>query len=178
MKTRIEVASGAALSIIENLMQLYNYDLSQWYPIQLTPDGRFKLRPKTAYWARSDVHPYLIHHAGELAGFAVIDGDVYHPDSDYSLGYFFLTRRFRGAGVADDALRDILMRHPGRWEIYHLTANIAADRFWQRVLPCHDPQLRREARQLDGDDCVLFCLDIASPSRAQHSPAQRHYQAG
>lgn len=160
MTTRIEAASGAALTIIENLMQLYNYDLSQWYPIQLTADGRFKLRPKTAYWARSDVHPYLIHHDGELAGFAVIDGETHHADSHYSLSYFFIARRFRGLGVADIALRDLMANHPGRWEIYHLAINTAAARFWQRVLPMHDPKLHREACSLDGDDCVLFCLDV------------------
>ena len=96
----IERAAPDDLPRIENLMQFYNYDLSEWTPVAFAHEGRYQLRPKAPYWAQEDVHPFLIWVGDELAGFAVVDGEFDQGDSDHKMGYFFLGRGFRGDGVA------------------------------------------------------------------------------
>lgn len=66
----------AEFDCIEQLMQLYMYKPSQWYPLAVQSDGRFKLQPKAEYFARSAVHPYLLYMDSELIGFAVVDDEL------------------------------------------------------------------------------------------------------
>ena len=42
----IERAAPDDLPRIENLMQFYNYDLSEWTPVAFAHEGRYQLRPK------------------------------------------------------------------------------------------------------------------------------------
>jgi predicted acetyltransferase len=127
-------ATADDLPRIENLMQFYNYDLSEWYPVEFAAHGLYAIRPKQAYWAKPDVVPYKVLVAGHWAGFAVVDDEVVDPASHHNLGYFFVARRYRGLGVGRRLAETILREHAGRWEIYHLEANQAARRFWPRVI--------------------------------------------
>jgi predicted acetyltransferase len=132
---RVSPAVGADLVCIERLMQFYNYELSAYYPIDFSPDGRMVISDKADYWASAGVHPYLIHVGAALAGFAVVDGEVILPASQHSLGYFYVARRYQGQGVARVALQTLLARHPGSWEIYYLERNLQAAAFWSKALP-------------------------------------------
>lgn len=132
---RVTRAGPDDLPRIENLMQFYNYDLSEDYPVEFAEHGLYALRPKQAYWAQPTVVPYLLRVAGHLAGFAVVDQEVVEPSSTYSLGYFYVARRYRGQGLGLPLAATVMRQHPGRWEVYHLARNRAAQRFWPRVLP-------------------------------------------
>ncbi len=123
-------AHGLDLNCIENMMQFYNYDLSQWYPIEFDVGGLYKIRSKAEYWANPRTLPYLIRVNDSLAGFAVVDHENVHPESAFNLGYFFVARRYRGQGIATAAFSALLPRFPGLWEVYHLGLNEAAARFW------------------------------------------------
>lgn len=127
-------ASAEDLPRIENLMQFYNYDLSEWCPVEFSPTGHYALRPKDAYWAKLSVRPYLAKIDGEIAGFAVVDDEVQDPGTEFNLGYFFLGRRYRGSGAAQDLLRLLFERHPGRWEVYFFASNLPAARFWPKAI--------------------------------------------
>jgi predicted acetyltransferase len=131
---KLREARGPDLCCIENMMQFYNYELSRWYPIEFDSAGLFAIRSKTDYWANPRVVPYLIRVDDKLAGFAVIDDEVLHSQSEYSLGYFFVARRYRGRGVGTSAFKELLHRFPGAWEVYHLAQNEAAARFWPLAL--------------------------------------------
>ena len=48
------------LRCIEGLMQFYNHELSQWYPVEFGDAGLYAIRSKAEYWARPDVRPYLL----------------------------------------------------------------------------------------------------------------------
>jgi predicted acetyltransferase len=127
-------AKGEDLACIEGLMQFYNYELSQWYPVEFGARGLYAIRSKAEYWARPDVRPYLLKTAQGLAGFAVVDGEVVDPDCQHNLGYFFVGRRYRGQGLAAQAVSALLQRFPGAWEIYHLALNTQARGFWPVAL--------------------------------------------
>jgi predicted acetyltransferase len=119
---------------IENLMQFYNYDLSEWYPIDFASHGLYALRPKQPYWSKSTVVPYVVRVGGHLAGFAVVDEEVVDAESNYNMGYFFIARRYRGLGLGLHLAKSVVRRHIGRWEVYHLEKNAAAKRFWSKAI--------------------------------------------
>lgn len=166
---RLRRATAADHSRIENLMQFYNYDLSESYPLSFDETGLYALRPKQAYWSTPTVHPYLIDVDGELAGFAVVDQEVVAPTSTFNLGYFFVGRRFRQKGIGKQIVCQLLQRYPGTWEIYHLRENEAARRFWSSVIATAGIVDANITEQLiDGEMCVLYTF--ASTGLAQTNP--------
>lgn len=133
--TPISPTDLAGLACIENLMQFYNYELSQWYEIEFASNGLYPIRSKASYWAQAGVMPWLIHVDGQLAGFAVVDAEVIDSASQYNLGYFFIARRYRGRGVGKAAFEQLLARFAGAWEVYYLVKNQVAAGFWASILP-------------------------------------------
>ena len=145
------------LPLIENLMQFYNYDLSELCPVEFSPSGLYALQPKAQYWAKISVKPYVAKVHGEIAGFAVIDDEVQDSASEFNLGYFFLSRRYRGSGVAQEMIRQLFARHPGRWEVYFFAANTPAARFWPKAIALERCQnLTMHDTVVDGLDCRLY----------------------
>jgi len=130
----LQEAQPSDLSRIENMMQFYNYELSEWYPIEFDTTGRYHVSSKTAYWANQRTQPFVIRVNAHLAGFAVVDDELVHPQSTYNLGYFFVARRYRHQGIGAAMLSALLRRCPGRWEVYHLAGNEAAGGFWPAAL--------------------------------------------
>ncbi len=136
-------------TVIEQMMQFYMYDLSQWYPLVLNESGMYTLSPKADYWADAATIPYLIDVNDELAGFAVVDGDRIDQQTDFNLGYFFIMPRYRGQGVGKAAFQQIVQRHIGQWEIYFLSQNQLAAHFWPNAIQMVT------GHEVMGTECVI-----------------------
>ncbi len=154
-------AAAKDLPCIENMMQFYNYDLSESVPIDFAAHGLYQIQPKGAYWAQFLVAAFLIKVDGELAGFAVVDNELLEVDSQYNMGYFFVARRYRGSGVGRIVAAKLLEKFPGKWEIYHLKNNQPARRFWHSWLYAAAVDALVVAdREIYGEPCVLYRFRI------------------
>lgn len=150
-------ATAADLPRIENLMQFYNHDMSEWYPASLGSHGLYDLRPKQPYWANPNTRPYIARVAGDLAGFAVVDDEVTDSRSQFNLGYLFVARRYRGMGLGGRWVKAMLGQHPGEWEVFHYTANRPAGVFWPRAIAAAATEgLRVEEMTIDDAACKLY----------------------
>jgi predicted acetyltransferase len=152
----LRAADRAQWPVIENLLQFYNYELSAWYPIPFGDDGRIAIAAKSDYLGQPGTQAWLILADDELAGFAVVDDELVDPRNDLNLGYFFVSRRFRGRGVGAAAFGGLLARYPGAWELYFLARNRAAAAFWPRAFEragVRDVAVSDEF--LHGEDCVM-----------------------
>ncbi len=82
-------------------------------------------------------HPMLILHAGMPAGFAIVARGASRPGRspvDYRMAEFFVGRAHRRLGVGAGAVRLLLDRFPGHWEIVEMLRNPPAVAFWRRVV--------------------------------------------
>ena len=69
------------------------------------------------------------------AGFAMVARDNHASrQSDYRMAEFFIDRSHRRRGIGRSAVRLILDRFAGRWEIVEYTRNPAAVQFWRNVV--------------------------------------------
>jgi predicted acetyltransferase len=134
LDTSITAAGADDLARIENLMQFYNYDMSEWLPVDFGPNGLYPIRSKQRYWQQRGVQPYLARVGGELAGFAVVDDECLEPGPQFNVGYFFVARRYRGRGLGHRLAEEVFSRHPGTWQAYHYTCNEPARRFWPKAI--------------------------------------------
>ena len=142
---------------IEKLMQFYMYDLSEWIPLSFDEEGNFFIRPKDEYWAHAGTHAFFIEVDGETAGFATVDTDVVDADTNFSIGYFFVSRRFRGIGSGAIAAEMLLQRFPGMWQIFHVNINVVACTFWEKMVPrLSQGDFSKRMQDIDGYDCTLY----------------------
>jgi predicted acetyltransferase len=159
----VRPALSTELACIENMMQFYNYDLSESLPVDFAETGLYALRPKEQYWSKPGVAPFVIYVDDELAGFAVVDDEVTQPESRYNMGYFFIARRYRGRGVGKQVASRIFAQFPGAWEIYFYSNNKAASRFWNAAIA--KPSARDvavSAQIIDGEPCTLFSFSTGA----------------
>jgi predicted acetyltransferase len=115
---------------IERLWQLYSHDMSEVRGTLPNEEGAFKAGRLPTYFGTPDAAAYLISYRGAPVGFAFVSG---LSGETRSIGDFFVVRAARRQRVGYDVARDLLARHPGRWEIGFQGGNRGAPEFWRRV---------------------------------------------
>lgn len=82
---------------------------------------------------------------GEPAGFAmVVRQGAASRDADFRMAEFYVDRPHRRRGIGRSAVRLILDRFAGRWEISEYTRNPAAVKFWRSVVSAYTQGKYRE----------------------------------
>ena len=72
---------------------------------------------------------------GRLAGFALVkDRADFAGAGVREINEFFVLRKYRRRGVGTRAAEALFALFAGRWEVAELVWNVAAQRFWRRVI--------------------------------------------
>jgi predicted acetyltransferase len=83
----------------------------------------------------SSVTLLTILDEGQPAGFALVARDMRASrENDYRMAEFFVAKPHRRRGVGRSAVRLILNRFAGRWEIVEYARNPNAVKFWRSVV--------------------------------------------
>jgi predicted acetyltransferase len=140
-KITVGEAGFAEQPLIEALAQFYIYDFSEMEPpessnFEFDNTGSLgKLPYIEDYWREAGRHALLIRSAGRVVGFALINSHSHRGGSvERNMGEFFVARKHRRRGVATEAVRQVLLQFPGRWEIAVAERNMAAKAFWPKVI--------------------------------------------
>jgi predicted acetyltransferase/N-acetylglutamate synthase-like GNAT family acetyltransferase len=127
----LERVTESGRAVLARLFQLYRHDFSPIRHDELAEDGTFGYRFLDLYFLEPEREAWFIRHAGELAGFVLTR---VRPDGASEVAEFFVLRAHRRVGVGRRAVRDLLGRRPGRWEVAYDLANEEAARFWPGVV--------------------------------------------
>ncbi len=162
---------------VRRLVQLYLYDLGgdRW---RVEGDGTFAPASwHERFWSRRGKHHFVIRVDGRLAGFALV-GDRAHfaGDGVREIGEFFVLRRYRRRGLGAGAAEALFARFPGRWEVAELSWNVAARRFWRRVITRCAAGRIVERRRRHGD--LSFYVQNFEVARATSGRVARRSLAG
>lgn len=137
--TAINVSLGPAASTeratLLQLVQFYVHDLSAVEGWDVDETGGFGDGLLRGCWSDPRRHPFLVRANGRLAGFAIVDQGS-HLSGDpavYDMTEFFILRRWRRSGVGRDAVRRLMQRLPGQWEVRPFPGYEPAERFWPVV---------------------------------------------
>jgi predicted acetyltransferase len=125
--------------VIQNLMQLYTHDFSEFWSGtsrgDLNAQGLFEAYPLDEYWSRPDRSALLIWHQDVLAGFALVNEQTHSGlRADRNMAEFFILRKHRGRGVGCVAAHAIFSRYLGLWEVAIARKNQGALVFWRRAI--------------------------------------------
>lgn len=127
----LELVSAQSRPIVENLLQLYIHDLSQFRFGRPDETGRFNRDDRyVAFFSDPDRCAYLFRDDSGPVGFGLVRG---LSEPRRLMAGFFIVRGVRRLGVGHDAAFQMLRRHPGVWEIPFQDENVGAARFWREL---------------------------------------------
>jgi predicted acetyltransferase len=136
--TNIEVrpASVDERPILRHLMELYQYDFSEFDESDVGPLGLYDYPYLDHYWVEAGRSPFLVRVEGELAGFALVSRYNYltgYKDA-WVMSEFFIMRKYRHQGVGERVARWVFDHHPGAWQVSQIIQNKPAITFWRKVI--------------------------------------------
>ena len=117
-------------AVLEQLLELYQYDFSEFDDHDVGADGLYRYRYIDNYWTEPDRHPLLFRVDRKWAGFALVRAGAPHDMAE-----FFVMRKYRRSGVGTVLAREVFARFPGEWQVRQMTSNPAATAFWCQAIP-------------------------------------------
>lgn len=158
---QIEVIAATAeqAPLLDDLLQLYARDFSEFHNIPLGPNGRFEYKALPLYWSESCRHPFLLWVDGKLAGFALVKkgSEVSGNGSVWDMAEFFVLRAHRRRGIGTQMAHEVWRRFSGTWEVRVMQLNVSAQQFWKRAISeFTGKQVRPVPFEKDGESWTLW----------------------
>ena len=126
----------AEKSVLRRLVELYNYDFSEYDQADVNAHGLYRYKYLDHYWTEEARHPFFIKVDGELAGFVLVSDYCYvlKDAGANSIAEFFVMRKYRRRGVGRIVACEIFAKFPGKWEVLQCRTNIPSIRFWEKIV--------------------------------------------
>jgi predicted acetyltransferase len=135
---QIEVIAARAeqARVLDDLLQLYARDFSEFLNVEIGPNGRFEYKALPLYWSEPGRHPFLLWVDGKLAGFALVKkgSEVSGDASVWDMAEFFVLRAYRRRGIGTQMAHELWRRFSGPWEVRVMHLNVSAQQFWTRAI--------------------------------------------
>lgn len=162
-EVKVSYADASQKPVIENLIQLYLYDMASVSAFPVNEQGRYDYDFLDRFWE----HPYLIYLGGQIAGFSlVISGcPIRERTPCWFMAEFCVLRPYQRQGVGRSAFQSILTKHPGEWEIAWLKDNLTASSFWRASIP--ETSQLPEKIEFDGAEWASVSFDTGSAQNGQ-----------
>ncbi|MFD0589274.1 GNAT family N-acetyltransferase [Paenibacillus sp. GCM10027627] len=149
-------------STLRNLLELYKYDFTEFDPEDVNENGLYEYSYLDHYWTEEGRYPFFIRVEGKLAGFALVRelGVDENDKSIYSIAEFFVMKKYRGAGVGQNAAYEVFSRFHGVWKVAEMEENIPAQLFWRKTIQNYTNGNFEEVREEDWDGPIqMFSVD-------------------
>ena len=139
MTTTLRLVKTNEREILANLLEKYEYDLSQ-FEGELADDinerGLYGHYYTDQCWGDKKRWAYFIEADSKLAGFAYINtySESGDPEHDYYFADFFVMHKYRRNGVGKSAFFQVLDLHKGRWKTGHHPNNAPSANFLAKYI--------------------------------------------
>ena len=151
MNIQLQTPSRSDRNLIRRLMELYQYDFSEFDGQDLDEHGCFGYGDLDYFWFESTHAVFLVTVDEKLAGFVLIDNEVVVTGNERSVTEFFIMRKYRRQGVGKQVAIEVFSRLPAKWEVRVIEQNSPAQDFWRRVIAEYTQDKFQEKR-LDNDE--------------------------
>ena len=135
-RIKIDTADAAERSIMRHLMELYQYDFSEYDNADLGPLGLYDYPYLDHYWVEPERAPFLVRVDGKLAGLVLVSRYNYLTGARdcWVMAEFFIMRKYRHQGIGEHVARTIFGQFPGAWQVGQIIENQPAIAFWRKVI--------------------------------------------
>lgn len=129
----IDVAGPADQDLLYRLLQLYYFEATRWSGEDIAADGLYDCDPAGV---RSYLAPdgpdraWIFRIDGQVCGCALVDEVDVDGTPVPELADLFVLPKYRGRGVADAAIRAIVLPGARTWMIAMFRKDLDAQRYW------------------------------------------------
>jgi len=128
--------------VFRNLMQYYQYDMSEYSKEDPNTFGQFDYKYLDHYWTEHGKTEegrtaYLVKVNDQYAGFVLVNNfslDSKVLGSRKSIAEFFILKKWRKNGIGKMTAFKIFDTYKGQWEIKQMEANLPSHHFWLSVV--------------------------------------------
>lgn len=122
--------------ILAHLIELYEYDFSEYENSDVNSYGLYGYSYLDYYWTEEKRYAYFIKVDGKLAGFVMVCGFCYVSQDNDTLfmSEFFVMKKYRKQGIGKKVAMEVLKMHPGKWELTVHPNNPISHKFWESVI--------------------------------------------
>ena len=123
-------------SILAHLIELYEYDFSEFNDRDVNEFGLYGYKYLDHYWTDADRHPFFVVVDGSYAGFVLVNSHSYLQKDDQvkSIAEFFIMRKYRRKGIGEEVAKQIFEKCIGNWEVLQHGNNDPSKAFWKKVI--------------------------------------------
>lgn len=147
---------------LNNLLQLYAHDFSEFHNVNIGDDGRFVYRCLPLYWTEHARYPFLIRVNGKLAGLALLNrgSEISRNENVWDMAEFFVLRGYRRRGVGTRVAHEAWTRFPGPWQVRVMQSNASARNFWAKAIAAFTGQMNDPyGLEIGGEAWNVFCFE-------------------
>lgn len=143
--------------VMQNLMQFYIYDFSEYIKYDVEDNGLFApYSGLMSYWeGDNNKFPYIIKMNDKYVGFVLVRLISSHDRSYSSIAEFFILKKYRREGLGKAIAMEVFDLHKGHWEVYQKNSNKRAQIFWNKVISEYTKGQFKE-RLEDGKKIQIF----------------------
>ena len=118
------------------MIELYNYDFSEFSNDDLNEYGYYGYPYIDKYWTEEGRYPFFIRVDGKLAGLVLVRSccEYNNLERPHNIAEFFVMKKYRHKGVGKLAAIKVFDKYKGSWEISQWDNNIPAQKFWEKVI--------------------------------------------
>lgn len=161
MKIELVAVMEADKSVLHQLMELYQYDFSEYEDTDVNAHGFYGYSYLDNYWTEDTRQPFFIKVDGNLAGFVLVSNHCFllKEVEAKSISEFFVMRKYRRKGVGRAVACQVFDMSPGKWEVFQHWENLPSIAFWEDVIGAYtEGQFNKEVLQMDtwGGQVLLF----------------------
>jgi predicted acetyltransferase len=128
-------ASNDHKIVMQNLMQFYIYDFSEYVRYDVEDNGLFAPYPDlNDYWEEDNKFPYIIKKNDKYVGFVLVKFVSSKDRNYFSIAEFFILKKYRHEGIGKAIAIKVFNLHKGQWEVYQKDSNKPAQIFWNKVI--------------------------------------------
>ncbi len=164
MNIQVTPASVLERPILRHLMELYQYDFSEFDATDHGPHGLYDYPYLDHYWVEPERSPFLVCVGGKLAGFVLVARYNYLTGcrDNWVMAEFFILRKYRRQGIGEHVAGYIFDQFPGPWQVAQIDENPVAIAFWRKVI-----------QRYTGGGYVEYHEGLRGPVQAFSSPSPR-----
>ena len=100
--------------VLRQMLELYQYDMTEFWPQDLNEHGEFGYVGVERYLRNPKLKAYFFLVDGKYAGFGLVDPDVSLPENQFWMGQFFVMKKYRRLGVGRSGANFIFDQHRGK----------------------------------------------------------------
>jgi len=135
MNIKIETVKKEEKEILKNLLEKYSYEFSQYNNLDINSFGLYGYDYLDCYWTERNRYPFFIKLDNKLAGFVMVnDYPEIKIDTNYTISDFFILYKYRRCGIGKYAVKYVLDKFKGKWQLKYHPKNEVSQKFWIKTI--------------------------------------------